>query len=111
MMPRPTQIRIGATKYQIRWENDEWSRSANTTAQIDYTCAIIRVSSRPEIRGARLAALFLHEVVHGLVEHTGLHDDLTEERACDMASYGVVDVWLDNPDVFNWWAGLIKEDA
>jgi len=106
-MERPTEVRIGPLTYEVRWEGDEWERSARCLAQTDPRLQIIRMPSN--LKPDHMACAFIHEITHGLFYPCELGGEkITEEMACDIAGYMLVDFWRDNPDVFDWYIGLVK---
>jgi Zn-dependent peptidase ImmA (M78 family) len=104
---RPTKVKIGELTYSVVWEGDAWFRTVNANAQWDGLSQIIHVWEN--VHPDKLACVFAHEIGHALAFHHSVNSDnlMTEERAADIASYGMVMVWRDNPDAFKWWSSLL----
>lgn len=106
-MNRPDKVRVGAAEIEVIWEDNAWFRSANATAQFDPIKQTIRVYDEgcPGV----IACRFAHEIAHAIIWYHEFAADgsLTEERAADLASYGMADFWKSNPEVFKWWCGLL----
>lgn len=78
----------------------------------DTTLLVIRIYA--DMPPTRLAACFLHELIHALHAASPLanrHTDIEEEQMADLCSLGLVAFWRDNPSIFSWWSGLIKGDG
>ena len=107
MENRPDKVRIGAFDYKVIWEGLEFNRSANAVAQIDFSLFIIRIYK--DAPPCAIACRFLHEVIHGIIwfQEQSCDGKINEEDCCNIGSYGIVDFWRSNPEVFKWWNELI----
>lgn len=108
---RPTSVRVGPIEYDIIWFDEAEKRAINyAIGQFDGHLGIIRIADC--LKPKQLACVFVHEVLHAI--HWWMHsttDDeqsVSEETSCNAAGYGLTDVWLDNPEVFEWWRGLLR---
>lgn len=102
---RPSKVKIGTLDYTIEWKSAEWEMEEKAFGQCTTDRETIRISER--LTGYRLASVFSHEVAHALAYHFNCYDKVDPEQACDIASYGMVMFWRDNPDAFIWWIDLI----
>lgn len=73
-MTIPKSIKIGGKVYTVEITDKLYSGNANVSAEIVYNDLIIRVS--PQAQG-KMEADFLHELVHGILDHLGYkeHDE------------------------------------
>lgn len=95
-MMRPTHIQIGLYRYPILVDNERLERE-NLYGQIKYAEQEIYV--RDDCSPERQAAILLHEVLHGILEHAGLHQGKRIEEVVTVAAPGIVDVFRRNPDL------------
>lgn len=108
MINRPDKVRIGSFDFDVIWEGQAFERSARSVAQIDCHLYTIRIAETSQ--SYSLACRFLHEIIHGIIFYQeNCHDDsMREEDCCNVGSYGIVDFWRSNPEVFKWWISLIN---
>ena len=107
---RPDKVRVGCVWFDILWKDDRWERSSNSIAQCDSKCHTLTFGNCAT--GTHLAASFAHELFHAAAYVISRNDDSIKcEDAADIAGYQFVDVWIDNPEVFDWWISLVKGDT
>ncbi len=104
-MTKPTSIRILGLDYKITYKGEEWQRSAKSLAQCDTKLGTITLPD--DASNDRLACAFVHEIMHAILYVPEWDRDLKEEEVCNAAGYFLTAVWRDNPEVFEWWSGLI----
>jgi hypothetical protein len=113
MIERPTSIRIGALTYTIEWWDRKDEKITERFAEIDYVDSVIRVSYyRP---ADRVVASLIHEVMHALAYHyrvtvpDGGDLAFNSEDLADYGGYGLLMVWRDNPEVFDWYVRMVNQ--
>lgn len=95
-------VRIGVLDYQIRLVDQLRSDDdRKLLGEIDYAAGTIRLDSA--MRPAFRAVVLWHEIVHGIVEQTGLEQS---EGLANAIAHGVLQVLRDNP----WIAPLTVGD-
>jgi hypothetical protein len=106
---RPDKVKVGPLDYKVVWEPVDWEIGQNLFGQCEPDTCRIHISSR--CSGYRLACIFAHEVAHALAADDGCYNKADGEQVANIASYSMVQFWRDNPDVFDWWIGLIKGEV
>ncbi len=96
--PRPTSIRILSTVYQIQWVQRGVAQGALGWHDGGSSTIGIREDAHP----SEIADTFLHEVLHALWRMLALGDAARNEGVCTVLSTGLVTVWHENPEVFEW---------
>jgi hypothetical protein len=108
-MDAPSKLKIGPLTYTFKWGDEAWIRATGHMGQCDNDLQVITIHEN--LRLDQTACTFLHEVAHAVM-YAGCwingEDTYKEENCCDIASYGLVQVWRDNPEAFAWLQGLIK---
>jgi hypothetical protein len=110
-MERPTRVKAGAVWYEVVWGDEAFYRTADQSpGQCDFR--LQRITVMDGLTPERTACVFAHEVVHAVMHsecwRDSQKDSYTEENVCDIAGYSMVRFWQDNPQVFDWWIGLVK---
>ena len=104
-MPAPKEIKVLGLTYRIKFVpledvgNDKLGWCDCTTLQL-----YIGID---QPRSA-LANTFLHEVIHAINYSMGIASG-DEENLTNRLANGLCAVWKENPEVFKWWATVIKE--
>ncbi|MFA5376436.1 MAG: hypothetical protein WC455_11890 [Dehalococcoidia bacterium] len=102
------KVKIFADDYNVIWENADWEIGQKLFGQcVPDTCEI-HITTR--ISGYKLACVFLHEVAHALAAWDGCYSSADGEQVANLASYDMVNFWRDNPEVFDWWIGIVKNN-
>jgi hypothetical protein len=102
-------VKVGALDYKIEWVGDEWEWSHGKWAECVTDWQIIRITSR--MGAHRTACTFAHEVYHALSATYRCFNKVQPEQAADIASYGMVQFWRDNPEAFEWWSALVRGES
>lgn len=112
MIERPTSIRIGALTYIIEWWDRKDSDLNKRFAEVDLNNSVIRIAQcyNPD----RIAGAFVHEIMHALAYHFGeITEDgalkFDEEHLSNYGGYGLLMVWRDNPEVFDWYVQMVNQ--
>jgi hypothetical protein len=116
-MHAPTRLRIGPLTYHVRFGDEDWYRSnGEHMGQCDNLTQTLTIKAK--LSPDHTACTFLHEITHAVmyagcwIADNNLYDD---ESVCNIASYGLVQVWRDNPTAFEWLQEMIDgkeyEDA
>ena len=104
-MPIPNEIKVLGLTYKIKFVpledvgNDKLGWCDCTTLQL--------YIAEDQPRTA-LANTFLHEVIHAINYSMGIASG-DEENLTNRLANGLCAVWMENPEVFKWWATIIKE--
>lgn len=104
-MSRPNKIRIAGFDYDIVWRDGAWSQLCGYRGLIDYLEQ--RIDINGEMKPIQIADTFLHELIHGVVNHYTNNESLTSEQVAEYCAAGIVMVWRDNPAAFAWWQTLL----
>lgn len=107
----PKYVWIGAAKYELVFDNLKAEMNPDGMSyrgQIRYETAKIIIDEG--LDPGQLATTFLHEVLHGIWEHSTLRDmkRTTEEGIVNGFSLGLTNFWVDNPKAFRWWMSLLQ---
>ena len=92
----PKKLKIGGKVYTVEITDKLFLGNANVSAEIMYNDLVIRVS--PQAQG-KMEADFLHELIHGILDHLGYRDH--DEKRVDELAQALYMVIVDNPDVFD----------
>ena len=95
-MKIPKKIKIGGKTYKVEITSKMDLGIVNVSAEILYQDLIIRVSKQAE---QKMQADFLHEVVHGILDHLGYKEH--DEKKVDELAQSLYMVIQDNPQLFN----------
>lgn len=95
-MKIPEKLKIGGKVYDVETTDKLFLGAVNVSAEIIYTDLVIRVS--PGARG-KMEADFIHEMVHGILDHLGYKDH--DEQKVDSIAQALYMVIQDNPDMFS----------
>ena len=104
-MPAPEEISILGLKYQIKFVPLE---DAGNDKLGWCDCTSLQIYIAQDQPKSALANTFLHEVIHSINYSMGI-DSGDEENLTNRLANGLCAVWKENPDVFKWWASIIKE--
>ena len=91
----PEKIKIGGKVYKVN-VTDRLESGLGSSAEICYNT--LEINLRPYAQ-AKMEADFLHEIVHGIMEHIGLTDH--DEVLVDGIAQGLHMVIVDNPGIFS----------
>lgn len=91
----PKKIKIGGTTYRVEITNKLDLGNSNVTAEIDYCNLVIRVSPQAK---EKMESDFLHEVVHGILDHLGYRNH--DEKKVDELAQSFYMVIQDSPGMF-----------
>lgn len=101
MRERPTEIKIGANDYVIRWFDRVDEGATGSLGYCRHDELVIGLSVR--LSNAKILETLLHELAHALHYLFSLHDQaLTQERYCGSLSCGMAMLMRDNPELFLW---------
>lgn len=104
---RPTQILLGGFTFKVCWMDKSWSEDSGRQGEISYNHHELRI--RVDIPPEKIAAVFVHEVAHGLMWYYEYHNWPNREEAfAQCAAYGLQGFWKANPDAFRWWVGMME---
>lgn len=94
-MKIPDSVRIGGVEYAVQNDYPSLNDGENLLyGQIDYRESVIRISNLCE--GHQLQCItLLHEILHGIRNHTGIEVQ-NEEDVVDMFARGLYQVLQDN---------------
>jgi hypothetical protein len=108
VIERPTRLKIGNLWYDIEYVGHDWIVKTDRTGEISYVEQRITVADclKPE----KLADTFLHEIIHALTHHYSRISDepIKREDVAEWVGSGLVMVWQDNPQAFEWWSSIVK---
>ncbi len=91
----PQTIKIGGKVYRVEITDNLTLGKANVSAEIDFAELVIRI--HPNAKG-KMEADFLHEIVHGILDHLGYKHH--SEKKVDELANALYMVIKDNPKVF-----------
>lgn len=94
-MTIPEKLKIGAKVYDVEITNKLDLGNVNYSGEISYTDLVIRICPNAQ---AKMEADFLHEMVHGMLDHLGYTEH--DEKKVDELANVLHMVILDNPTVF-----------
>lgn len=94
-MTIPKKIKIGGKTYRVEITNKLDLGNSNVTAEIDYISLTIRVTPQAK---EKMESDFLHEVVHGILDHLGYRNH--DEKKVDELAQSLYMVIQDNPGMF-----------
>lgn len=114
-MDRPTKIVVGPLTFSIIWDSASTIPDTKQYGHVSFTAQELHLCEG--VKPDRIACTFAHEVAHlaywylgEKVRKTDDEQDI-EEDICDLASYSMITVWRQNPQVFNWWVSLVRGEA
>lgn len=112
-MTIPEKLKIGAKVYGVEITNKLDLGNVNYSGEISYTDLVIRICPNAQ---AKMEADFLHEMIHGMLDHLGYTEH--DEKKVDELANVLHMVILDNPAVFTpvregqlmkeWWQMEMK---
>lgn len=91
----PEKLKIGAKIYDVEITNKLDLGNVHYSGEISYTDLVIRVCPSAQ---AKMEAVFLHEMIHGILNHLGYIDH--DEQKVDEFANALHMVILDNPAMF-----------
>lgn len=94
-MKIPKKLKIGAKVYDVEITNKLDLGNVNYSGEILYTDLIIRVCPSAQ---AKMEADFLHEMVHGMLDHLGYTEH--DEKKVDELANVLHMIIQDNPEMF-----------
>lgn len=94
-MTIPEKLKIGAKVYDVEITNKLDLGNVNYSGEISYTDLVIRICPNAQ---AKMEADFLHEMIHGMLDHLGYTEH--DEKKVDELANVLHMVILDNPAVF-----------
>lgn len=94
-MTIPEKLKIGVKVYGVEITNKLDLGNVNYSGEISYTDLVIRICPNAQ---AKMEADFLHEMVHGMLDHLGYTEH--DEKKVDELANVLHMVILDNPTVF-----------
>lgn len=94
-MKIPEKIKIGGKVYRVEITNKMDLGISNVSAEILYNDLLIRVSPQAQ---SKMEADFLHEVVHGILDHQGYKEH--DEKRVDEMAQSLYMIIQDNPEMF-----------
>lgn len=94
-MTIPEKLKIGAKVYDVEITNKLDLGNVNYSGEISYTDLVIRICPNAQ---AKMEADFLHEMIHGMLDHLG-YTEHDEKKVDELANVRHM-VILDNPAVF-----------
>lgn len=94
-MKIPKSIRIGGVEYAVNMV--DWLANGSQLAygHIDFDKCLIEISETAAVNHEKRCMVMWHEILHGIVEHTGIEIE-NEERVVDVFSRGIYQVLQDN---------------
>jgi len=109
MSNRPDRVKIGPLVYTIEWKGQDWEDTNRLLGQCVPSFQVIRLSER--LQPDRMACVFIHEIYHALADHMQCFNKITPEQSASVAGDGMTMFWIDNPDAFDWYSGLIESST
>lgn len=94
-MTIPEKLKIGAKVYGVEITNKLDLGNVNYSGEISYTDLVIRICPNAQ---AKMEADFLHEMIHGMLDHLGYTEH--DEKKVDELANVLHMVILDNTAVF-----------
>lgn len=94
-MKIPNSVRIGGTEYEIQIVPNLRNGNLAAYGYISYDDSIIQLSSTDGTEHQKRCKILWHEILHGIIEHSGL-DVKNEETVVDVLSKGIYQVLQDN---------------
>ena len=104
-MPAPKEITVLGLIYKIKFVPLE-DVGNDRLGWCD--CTSLQLYIAEDQPRSALANTFLHEVIHAINYSMGIASG-DEENLTNRLANGLCAVWRENPDVFKWWATVIKE--
>lgn len=113
-MIRPTQVKVGHTTYSIRYLSEKkWLKKYDPQKAgifwVDSETILIRLQNEGDNRAeSSLRETLLHEILHACWHHTNMSNhgnvdkDELEEWVVGTLSMPLIQVIVDNPDVFDY---------
>ena len=94
-MKIPKKLKIGGVTYTVEQTKNLTLGNANYSGEIDYIECVIRICpGNPQ----KMKADFVHEMVHGILDHLGYSDH--DEKKVDEMAKALYMVFEDNPKMF-----------
>jgi hypothetical protein len=90
------KVKIGGITYKVK-NDSEMRKIENLLVEIDYNAEIIRLDTGLSNESDTKKMVFLHEIIHGILEQYGLDN---EEKFVKSFSNGLYDVIKNNPKIF-----------
>lgn len=94
-MKIPDSIRIGGVEYPVCTVNHLNNGVELAYGHIDFERCVIELSGTIEMGHEKRCKVLLHEILHGIREHSGLEIE-NEEAVVDMFAKGLYQVLQDN---------------
>ncbi len=94
-MKIPEKVKIGGKTYTVEITDKMDMGISNVSAEILYNDLIIRISPQAK---QKMEADFLHELVHGILDHLGYKNH--DEKNVDEIAQSLYMVIQDNPNLF-----------
>ena len=98
-MKIPESIRIGGVEYEVRRERDVRDGDRLCYGKISFEEDAIWLSTSESMGHQRTCVTMLHEILHGILYHTGTAleiDEVTEEEVVQALAKGLYQVLEDN---------------
>mgnify|MGYP003656967002 CR=1 FL=1 len=101
---RPSTVKVLGLLYTLKWvDSCSGGDCLGWCDNNDLTITI--VTQQPD---TALANVFLHEVIHAINCSMNI-EGVDEEKLTNRLANGLCSVWVDNPQVWNWWSKLLKK--
>lgn len=100
-MTIPEKLKIGAKVYGVEITNKLDLGNVNYSGEISYTDLVIRICPNAQ---AKMEADFLHEMIHGMLDHLG-YTEHDEKKVDEAHSYDVVETENGYDIVFHFVKG------
>lgn len=94
-MKIPDSIRIAGVEYKIIYVSDLNNGVNLAYGHIDYDNSVIMLSSTIGTEHQKRCCIMWHEIIHGIIEASGLEID-DEEKVVDAIARGIYQVLQDN---------------
>lgn len=94
-MKIPNSVRIGGVEYEVRYEPNVRVDSSLCYGKIDYSESTISLSTTDGTGHQMRCITLLHEILHGIRNHSGVTIE-NEEEVVDMFAKGLYQVLQDN---------------
>lgn len=91
----PKKLKIGGITYAVEQTKNLTLGNANYSGEIDYLECVIRIVPN---NIQKMKADFVHEMVHGVLDHLGYTDH--DEKKVDEMARALYMIFEDNPEMF-----------
>lgn len=114
MTKAPRYMKVGANTYSLRITKKAWKRLMATDVTAHESCGYTSINDHeividPEMSETNVKSTVVHEVIHALLEDTGVTWPLSEgidqeETLCRILGPRLFAWLVDNPDLVAWIA-------